>query len=114
MGGVLVVVSEFGLGQEGAKFHGLLWGTLEVARQEGLFNVQEKDMPAKERRESLRLGITVSEVACGAGVRLKARAIAQRTVCARPWVLSPVRQKTTKRAQPALQFHNRALSIFKQ
>lgn len=48
LGGVLVVVAKFGLGQEGAKFHGLLWGTLEVACQEGLFNVQEKDMPARE------------------------------------------------------------------
>lgn len=48
LGGVLVVVAKFGLGQEGTKFHGLLWGTLEVACQEGLFNVQEKDMPARE------------------------------------------------------------------
>lgn len=48
LGSVLVVVSEFGLGQEGTKFHCLLWGTLEVACQEGLFNVQEKDMPARE------------------------------------------------------------------
>jgi hypothetical protein len=48
LGGVLVVVSKFGLSQEGTEFHGLLWGTLEVACQEGLFNVQEKDMPARE------------------------------------------------------------------
>lgn len=48
LGCVLVVVSEFGLGQEGAKLHCLLWGALEVACQEGFFNVQEKDMPAKE------------------------------------------------------------------
>lgn len=48
LGSILVVVSEFGLGQEGTKLHCLLRGTLEVACQEGFFNVQEKDMPVKE------------------------------------------------------------------
>lgn len=47
LGSVLIVVSEFGLGQEGAKLHCLLWGTLEVTCQEGFSNVQEEDMPAK-------------------------------------------------------------------
>lgn len=48
LGSVLVVISEFGLSQEGAELHSLLWRTLEVTCQEGFSNVQEEDMPAKE------------------------------------------------------------------
>lgn len=47
LGRVLIVVSKLGLGQEGTEFHCLLWGALEVACQEGLFDMQEEDMPAK-------------------------------------------------------------------
>lgn len=39
LGGVLVVVSKLGLGQEGAELHRLLRGTLEMAGQEGLLDV---------------------------------------------------------------------------
>lgn len=82
LGSVLVVISEFGLGQEGAKLHGLLWGTLEVTCQEGFSNVQEEDMPAKEgENDSGLLGITVSQPAFWAGVWLRARMLGFYTQC---------------------------------
>lgn len=39
LGGVLVVVSKLGLGQEGTELHRLLGGALEMAGQEGLLDV---------------------------------------------------------------------------
>lgn len=56
LGRVLVVVPKLGLGQEGAEFHCLLWGTLEVACQEGFLYMQEKDMPQSNMRMRLCRG----------------------------------------------------------
>lgn len=81
-GSVLVVVSEFGLGQEGAKLHCLLWGTLEVTCQEGFSNVQEEDMPAKEGENDWGLlGITVPQPGFWAGVWLRERMLGFYTQC---------------------------------
>lgn len=51
LGSVLIVVSKLGLCQEGTELHCLLWGALEVACQEGLLDMQEEDMPAKQCEE---------------------------------------------------------------
>lgn len=48
LGSVLVVVPELGLGQQGAELHCLLRRTGQMAGQEGLLDVQEEDMPAKQ------------------------------------------------------------------
>lgn len=56
LGSVLIVVSKLGLGQEGAEFHRLLGGTLEVAGQERLLDMQEKDMPTKQCKNEVMLG----------------------------------------------------------
>ena len=65
LGSVLIIVSELGLGQEGAEFHCLLRGTLEVAGQEGLLDMQEKDMPAKQCDNEVTLGTSLMSSSTG-------------------------------------------------
>lgn len=62
LGSVLVVVSKLGLGQEGTEFHCLLWGTQKVACQEGLLDVQEKDMPAEQGESEVTLGDNLTSI----------------------------------------------------